>query len=26
LIETEENIRVKYYGNTQVVFWEINQI
>ena len=26
LIETEENIRVKYYGNTQVVFWKINQI
>ena len=26
LIETEDNIRVKYYGNTQVVFWQINQI
>ena len=25
LIETEDNIRVKYYGNTQVVFWKINR-
>ena len=26
LIETEDNIRVKYYGNTQVVFWKVNPI
>ena len=26
LIENKDNIRIKYYGNTQVVFWEINQI
>ena len=25
-IESEDNIRIKYYGNTQVVFWKINQI
>ena len=24
LIENNDNIRVKYYGNTQVVFWRIN--
>ena len=26
LIENKDNIRIKYYGNTQVVFWKIDQI
>ena len=24
LLECDDNIRVKYYGNTQVIFWQIN--
>ena len=24
LIENQDNVRIKYYGNTQVVFWKIN--
>ena len=24
LLECNDNIRVKYYGNTQVIFWQIN--
>jgi len=26
LLENKDDIRIKYYGNTQVVFWKINQI
>ena len=26
LIKNKDDIRIKYYGNTQVVFWKINQI
>ena len=26
LIENKDDIRIKYYGNTQVVFWKIDQI
>ena len=26
LVESKDDIRIKYYGNTQVVFWKIDQI
>ena len=26
LVKNENNMRIKHYGNTQVVFWKINQI